>query len=248
MADVRARARLRIERSRSGPSVAVDQRDSPPLAFRRCVDGIYYLVATAAGPLGTDDVAIDIEVGAGAVATVRALGATLAYASSTARLSLRVLLDEHAILDWWPGPLIATARCALAVTTEAELAATASLRLREELVLGRHNERPGRLHHRLSAQRGRRPLLRHELRIGPDSPGWDGPAVLGPARALAMALQVDPGRPATSANGEGWARLALAAGGELALALGRDLGEARARLDRVAVPADPTARKRSVIP
>lgn len=229
---MQARARLRVERDGSGASVTADHHDAPPVAFRRCVDGVYYLVATAAAPLGCDEVAIEVEVGEGAHAVVRAVGATVAYASRAARLSTRISLREGAVLDWQLGPLIATARCALDVCAELELAERASLRFCEELVLGRHGEQPGRLDHLLSVERAGRPLLCHALAIGQGAPGWDGPAVLGDARALSMVLSADPTRPATSDHGTGWARLALEAGGELAFALGRDLAEARDRLER----------------
>lgn len=235
---MQARARLRVERDRSGASVTAEQHDAEPFAFRRCVDGAYYLVATAAAPLGRDEVRIEIEVGAGARATVRAIGATVAYASSAARLSSRAVLEDGAVLDWHPGTLIATARCALEVATELEVAETASLSLHEELVLGRHDEAPGRLRHRVSADRGGLPVLRHELVVGPGATGWDGPAVLGDSRALAMALEVSPERRAGSAHGEGWARCALAACGELSFAVGDDLLEARRRLDAAESTAD----------
>jgi urease accessory protein len=36
------------------------------------------------------------------------------------------------------------------------------------------------------------PLYRHELAVGPDADGWNGPAVLGTARATGSVLLVDP--------------------------------------------------------
>lgn len=73
-----------------------------------------------------------------------------------------------------------------------ELAAGARLLLREQLVLGRHGERHGRLRQRMRVERNERALYHQELAIGDEGSGWDGAAVAHRYRALASLLVVDP--------------------------------------------------------
>lgn len=75
------------------------------------------------------------------------------------------------------GQLISANRSDLQVATFAELAPTAGLVLREEQVLGRAGEEPGRLTSRLSVRIAGRLVPDQELACGPGAPGcWDGPA------------------------------------------------------------------------
>ncbi|MCU1491117.1 MAG: Urease accessory protein UreD [Acidimicrobiaceae bacterium] len=234
-----ARARLRIERGGEGRALVRDHRDAPPVAFRRCGDE-FYLVATAASPIGTDDVEVEVEIGAGAAAVIRSVGATIAYQSSAARLRYLVTVEPGAQLDWHLEPLIVTSRCALRVETSLALGAGSAVSWTEEVLLGRHGERPGALEHRFTAEHAGRPLLRHDLCLGAGAPGWDGPAVLGTARAVGVRLVAGHPVPAGSAtSGPGWARMALEGPGYLDVALGADRDELRAALERAgrAVPA-----------
>lgn len=225
-----ARARLSVALDRSGRSVTRQRRDAPPVAFRRCAD-TYYLVSTAASPVGADDVEIEIEVAPGATATVRSVGATIAYQSTAARQRYVALLGEGATLDWHLEPLVATARCSLVVETSLALAAGATLRWTEELVLGRHDEHPGRLQHRLVADYDGRPLLRHDLELGPGAAGWDGPAVLGDHRVAAFRLVAGAGADeAPACTAQDWALLPLEGPARLEIALGSDVGRVRASL------------------
>ncbi len=223
-----ARARLSVALDRSGRSVTQHLRDAPPVAFRRCADA-YYLVSTAASPVGADDVEVEIDIAPGASATVRSVGATIAYQSTAARQRYVVHLGEGATLDWHPEPLVATARCSLEVETSLALAAGAALRWTEELVLGRHGEGPGRLRHRLVADYEEQPLLRHDLDLGPGAAGWDGAVVLGAHRVAAFRLVAGPGAGAVPAfaSDDGWAQLPLEGPARLDVALGSDVGHVR---------------------
>jgi urease accessory protein len=81
----------------------------------------------------------------------------------------------------------------LYVTTRVDLAASARLVLREEQVLGRVGEEPGRLTSRLAVRVGGRTVLDQELTCGPGAPGgWNGPAVLGGHRAVGQLVVVRP--------------------------------------------------------
>lgn len=99
---------------------------------------------------------------------------------------------DGATLVWLPEPVIAAQGCNHHATTNISLEPGARLLLREELLLGRHGEGPGAIRQRLRVTRGRHPLYDQELAIGPDAPGWQGPAVTGGRRALGSLLVIDP--------------------------------------------------------
>lgn len=90
----------------------------------------------------------------------------------------------------------------------------------EELVLGRHEEPPGRVDLRLDVEHDGAPLLRHELDLGADE-GWDGPAVLGGHRCVGLVLHVGA-RARSPAVGVGWVRMMLEQPAELILAVAND--------------------------
>ena len=74
---------------------------------------------------------------------------------------------------------------------------------------------------RIDATIAGRPLLRNLLTVGPGTPGWDGPAVIGNAGAAGSLLAAGPRLPAgpfpATALGGSASILALAGPGALAL-------------------------------
>jgi urease accessory protein len=89
--------------------------------------------------------------------------------------------------------LISVCGSDLRVVTRDDVAASGRLVLREEQVLGRVGEEPGRLTSRLALRVGGRVVLDQELACGPGAPGgWDGPAVLAGHRAVGQLLVVLP--------------------------------------------------------
>jgi len=226
---VNGQARLRVECGPDNRSIVTRLEDSPPVAIRRCQDA-FYLVATAAGPIGTDRVAIDVEVGPGATLAMRSVGAMIAYTGSGASLQISAAVEEGATLMWLPEPMIVTGHCSLDVRSTIVVADAATVVWREELLLGRYEESPGRLHHRFSADVGGHPLLRHDLELGPGAQGWDGPAVLGDHRAVGFSLAIGGGGHRDRGGGEGWADMALEGPGILTVAVAHDLITLRRRL------------------
>lgn len=229
--------RLIVERRGDRRSVVRDLVQSPPLAVRRCHDG-FYLVATAASPVGSDRVAVEVEVGPGAEAVVRTVGATIAYGGRGAVVDFRATVADGATLRWLPGPTIATVGCALEVRSVVEMAGDAEVVWREELLLGRHGEGPGRLSHRLRVDAGGCPLLRHDLAVGPGAPGWDGPAVLGDHRALGLSLAAGRAPAPPAGAGRGWATMPLEGPGTLTLAVAADHPSLLRRMARAGAPRD----------
>ncbi|MET9871308.1 urease accessory protein UreD, partial [Streptomyces sp. NPDC006386] len=114
-------------------------------------------------------------------------------AKGEARYDVRLDVADGAELHWLPEQLISAQASDLYVTTRAEVAATGRLVLREEQVLGRSGETPGRLTSRLTVRVAGRVVLDQELACGPGAPGgWDGPAVLAGHRAVGQLVVVRP--------------------------------------------------------
>jgi urease accessory protein len=201
---------------------------APPITFRRAADAVY-LVGTAAGPLGDDDLSMRVEVCDQGSLKVRSAAATVVYAGTGSRQKIDISLGPGAILDWHPEPLIATAGCHHVEDVQISLAAGARLDWTEELVLGRHGEVSGEIELRLRVDLADRPLLRHRLAVG--APGWEGPAVLGEERATGLRLVIDTAAPPpTSTTALGWAWLDLDGPGRLLVAHGADVAELRMRM------------------
>ncbi|MFJ9173134.1 urease accessory protein UreD [Streptomyces sp. NPDC102360] len=154
------------------------------------------LVGAMSGPLGGDHLTVAARADEGAHLHVGSIAATIALPGQNkgeARYDVRLDVADGARLDWLPEQLISAGGSDLRVTTRADLAPGARLVLREEQVLGRVAEEPGRLTSRLTVYRAGRPLLDQEVACGPGAPGgWDGPAVLAGHRTLGQLVVVRP--------------------------------------------------------
>jgi urease accessory protein len=127
---------------------------------------------------------------------------------------------ERAAVAYLPEPTVVTGRARHEAHLHAELAASATLRCREVLVLGRAGERPGRLSTATHVLRDGCALLRQRLEIG--DPALDASAAcLAGRRVLATEILIDD-RIAPPAGGDWWSRTPLAAGGSLATVLADD--------------------------
>ncbi|MFM9614119.1 urease accessory protein UreD [Streptomyces niveiscabiei] len=201
MDGVRATARLRATPDgRGGTALPVLESDGP-LALRRTRahhpgEARALLVGAMSGPLGGDRFRVEADVTPGARLTVGSAAATIALPGQhkgEARYDVRLKVAEDAELHWLPEPLISANGSDLYVTTRIDAAPGARLVFREEQVLGRAAEEPGRLTSRLTLRVGERTVLDQELACGPGAPGgWDGPAVLGGHRAVGQLLVVRP--------------------------------------------------------
>lgn len=176
---------------------------SPPLTLRNTPDGLFF-VASGAGPVGGDELAVDITVGSSATTTVRSAGASLVLPGPTgASSSMHVHARVDGELRWLPEPTVLVRGCDHTTVARLDLTASASVLWREEVVLGRHAEASGSLLQRLHVDVGGRPLLRNELPVGPRWPGADGPAGLAGACAIGSLLGVRVPRPPRCPNVEG---------------------------------------------
>lgn len=187
-------------------------RSDPPVALRPAA-GAVYLAASGAGPLGGDQVHLEVTVGPAAELEVRSVGASLVLpgprpgrSSSTTVVSV----GAGGELRWLTEPTVAVRGCDHHGRSRIELAASARLVWREELVLGRSGEASGSVLQRFTIDRGGRPLLRTEHAVGPRWPGSTGPAGTGGRRALGTLTVVGPAaREVKPPKSEGVTRAAL---------------------------------------
>ncbi|GIF53300.1 urease accessory protein [Asanoa ferruginea] len=199
---MRAEARLVAEADGRGGTRLSTMYGEPPLLPRRTghrqtTHAEVHLVGGAAGPLGGDDLRVDVEVRPGARLVVRTVAASLAqpsHPSAPSTLTVTVSVGANGALAWLPEATIAVRGCDHRTRSIVDLADGAELLWREEIVAGRHGERSGDLATATTVRYAGRTLLRHDLAIGPRAKGWDGPAVIG-ARTAGTLLIVGPDAP-----------------------------------------------------
>ncbi|MFF5211907.1 urease accessory protein UreD [Streptosporangium sp. NPDC000396] len=224
-----ARAAIVTERGPDGRTVLTTMRSDPPLTLRRTAPGQVHLVSTAAGPLGGDDLALDIEVAPGTVLDVRSIASTLVLPGpGESLMTVTARVGAGASLRFAPEPTVLAAGCRHRMAVRLALAEDARVFWREEIVFGRYGERPGHCHSRFDATVAGSPLLRQEFVVG--DPAIDtSPAVYGAARCVGSVLVT--ARAPEPVIGDGWAVLPLAGPGTLISALGSDAVELRQRLE-----------------
>ncbi|GAB3490189.1 urease accessory protein UreD [Nocardiopsis coralliicola] len=167
-----------------------------PWAHRRPGVARVSLSAGTAGPLGGDRLHLDVTVGDGASLVLNEISATLALPGTTGHpslMSIRVRVGEGGSFIWLPEPVIAARDCDHRQEVRVRMAESARFLLRDELILGRHRERPGTISQRVRVTRGGVALYDQELRLGAGHVGWGSPAVAGGAKCVGSTLVVDPG-------------------------------------------------------
>jgi urease accessory protein len=212
-------------------------RSEPPLTLRATPDAVY-LVGSAGGPLGGDDLRIEIDVEAGACLTVRSAAASVALPGPGPRPSPSSLTVEARVaaggeLRWLVEPTVAARGCRHRMAARIDLDDGARLTWFEEIVLGRYGERAGSITSRLSIDIAGRPLLRHDLALGPDHPASATSAVVGDARAVGTAVIAGRGLKAAHVLGPTAAVMPLAGPGFQAVALASDRLTLRRLLEQV---------------
>lgn len=222
----RAHAAITAVRDDTGRTRLTRLRSDGPIALRETPDAVY-IVGAAAGPLGGDQLRLDLDVGPGATLRIRSAATALALPGQGESVyQINAQVDGH--LDFAPEPTIAAMNCHHRALSRITLGEHGTLRWFEELILGRHHEEPGAHVSRIDVTRAGVPLLRHELRLDDSARSR---AVLGNARATGSVVRVEPGLRKVPAAGEGHAVLPLAAGGLLITAVGANSAELRRRLE-----------------
>ncbi|MBJ7470684.1 MAG: urease accessory protein UreD, partial [Solirubrobacteraceae bacterium] len=230
---------IRTELGDDGRTRITELTATAPFAAKITPEGVH-LVGAAAAPLDGDHITIDLHIGAGTSLTVRTVAATMAWPSRDGRLpslmELTANVEEGATLAWLPEPLVPVRRCRHELRTSVQLARTARLVWREEVILGRAHEGPGTLRAHTRVERAGDALLHQELEIDGSRGRIHGaPSVLGNSRATGSVLVVGPGAPdhhATVCTPElRGAVLELEGGGRLASASGASVAKLRSWLD-----------------
>ena len=227
---MKAAARIVAEADGHGGTRLVELYGEAPLLPRRTGPSRVHLVGGAAGPLGGDDLQIEIRVGPGAHLTVHTVAASVALPGPACSRSLvTATVAEDASLTWLPEPIVAARGCDHRAESRVELDGSARLHWREELVCGRHGEPGGDLTLAMTIHRSGAPLFRHDLTVGPRAPWFSSPAVLGDFRCAGTLVVVSPSA-VEPLVGEGFARMPLAGPGYVVSAVAPQAHLLRARL------------------
>ena len=163
---MRARAAVTATAGPDGRTWLRELRSAAPLTLRPTAEALY-LAASGAGPLGGDDLELTVRVEPGAQLVLRAVSAqvVLPGRGGEATFALRLSVADGGSLTVLPEPTIVATGARYRAVVAADLAAGASLVLREEILLGRSGECGGVYRGRLRVTVGGRPLLRHDLEL-----------------------------------------------------------------------------------
>ncbi len=227
-AGVRATTRLAVESADGAQRVR--WAHAWPVVLRQTGRWRVHLVHAAGGPLGGDELGLDVEVGAGAAVAVHSAGATLvqpgagAAAGVPARWTVTARVGGGGRLDWAPEPTVVTDGAALESTLRVALAAGAAATVREVVVLGRHGQRGGRYAGGVEVVVDGAALLAHTTVLDGADPALCGPAGTAGARAvgtLVCAGAVGRGRAGSGETADvRWAWSALEGPGAVLVAVG----------------------------
>lgn len=211
---MRARARLATEREPSSDGQARTRLDALrsdwPLMLRPTLpleaDTIttwstrdaaaarVHLTSGAAGPVGGDQLRLDVHVGPGSTLILGEVSPTLLLPGphgEESRTEIDIRVQAGGTLAWLPQLVIAAHGCRHRSDIHITLEPEARLLLREQTLFGRHGEPPGTLRQRLRVVLDQYPLYDQELSTGPTAAGWDSPAVTAGNRTVGSLLVVD---------------------------------------------------------
>lgn len=237
MSCVQARAELVVE---PGPGAAcLRWRSAPPVALRQTGSNRVHLVQAAGGPLGGDDLALDVYLGAGTALELCSAAAMVVQAGgdqAAAQWTAAAALAGGAVLDWRPEPTVICDGAELRSSMTVAVQRGGQAMLREVVVLGRAGQHGGRYHGELAVDFDGAPLLNHTLLLDGADPALAGPAGTGGARVVGMLAAVGEGidgpvHDAGEEPGLRWACSALDGPGWLLLALGDRAADVTRLLD-----------------
>lgn len=204
--------------------------------------GRVHLVQSAGGPVGGDQLSLDVSVAPGCALRVCSAAATIAHPGPHAdaiswAVSARIGADSE--LRWHPLPTVVAAGARYHSSFRAEVAPDGVLVAREEIALGRHGEPGGEYRGTLAVTVGGHPLVVHTTVLDGADRDLSGPAGSGGHRIVgSMLVATATPAPAELPTGEliadadvQWSVLPLDGPGYLVLALGDSAHAVRAVLD-----------------
>lgn len=230
-----------VHDERTGRARLASGESEPPFSIRAC-GGRILVAASAAAPVGGDELCLDVVVGRGAWADVGAVASTIVLPGPTGAVSsmtTHCTVAEGAHLDWVGEPTVSVAGSDHTVTTTIVLDRTASCRVVEEVSLGRTGEPSGALRLVVRVERGGEPVVHHVERFGPDVAGAGSSVSVAGARHVlsAVLVGVDAGGPRVDADDDATTRVAwlpLADDAVLVLAVGPTRPDVSAAVARLA--------------
>ena len=157
------------------------------------------VAASAAMPVGGDELDLSITVDEGASASVGSVAATMVWpgpGGERSTMSTVATVAAEGRLDLWLEPTVSVACSCHSALTVVRLAGSATCRVVEEVVLGRTGECAGHLDLALRVERDGSVLAHHEESFGPGVPGAWSSVSVGRARHVlsAVLVGVDAGR------------------------------------------------------
>lgn len=195
--------------ARRGGSYLRSGAAEPPFSIREC-DGRVLIAASAAAPLGGDELSLDVDVGPHARGRVGTVASTVVLPGPTgapSTMTSRCSVGPGAHLDWMGEPTVSVAGSDHTVTTVVHLDDTATCRIVEEVSLGRSGEVSGALRLVLRVERGGRAVLHHDESFGPGVPGFASSVSVGTARhvlsAVIVGVEFDGGENDDDGNDDG---------------------------------------------
>jgi urease accessory protein len=176
-------------------------QDRAPIALRPTGPGQLYLVQAAGGPLGGDELCLDVRVGPSADLRIRSAAATVVQpgpGGEPASWQVRANVEAGAKLDWRPEPAVVCADADYRSHLRVDLDPGARLELREQVLLGRVGEPGGRYRGRLTVTVGGQLLLDTETVLDGRDAALSGPAGSGGFRVFGSLLTAGRDCPAVS--------------------------------------------------
>lgn len=170
-------------------------KSSEPLVRQSASIARVSLVSGAAGPLGGDDFELNVCVGKGSTLLLNEISATLLLPGprgGRSRMRVNINVEAGSSFVWMAEPVIAAHGCDHIHEINIDLAPSARMLMRDQLLLGRHNEPPGNFIQSLRVRRGGQTLFCQQLNIGPAALGWRSPAVIGAHKCVGTVLVIDP--------------------------------------------------------
>lgn len=201
---MRASTRIDVRVGPTGRSVLHAVHCEAPLLVRSgdAVNGLLHLwlVGGAAGPLGGDELQLELRVGDGASVVVRSVAAQLVQPGPSglaSSLAVHADVGDGATLDWDPEPTVSVAGSVHRTTTLLRVHQAARVRWTDRVALGRDGEPPGRLVLHQRVERAGRVVLDHCVEFADGA--LRGPGAHGPARHAVTTVVLGPEAPSEPA-------------------------------------------------
>lgn len=175
-------------------TVILDISGRPPITLKETQEGIM-IVNSAGGPLRGDTSRIEMVLDDFTSLSVGSIGASVAQggvnADSYSQSNVTLKIGSESNLRWIPKPLIISEAADHVSHVAIEMRSTSTVIFSEILVLGRHNQNPGRFRSRWEFRMDGRPILIQDLDVGQGN-HWPNAVMMNGSRILVSAFAFNP--------------------------------------------------------